>query len=75
MREKFEEIIYKVKNKYVELNEKLSKRTKILIVGVAVAVIAVAFVIALFLNSASWGVLYTGLDESEVIEIVKVLEE
>lgn len=75
MREKFDEIIYRLKNKYGELNEKLSKRTKILIAAIALGIVVLAFAIAMLLNSASWGVLYTGLDESEVVEIVKVLED
>lgn len=75
MGERFEEIRYKFKNKIDELNAKFSKRTKILILGATLGVIIVAFAIALALNSSGWGVLYTNLDEAEVLEIVKVLED
>ena len=75
MREKLDEIIYNLKTKTAELNEKLSKQTKILILAIAVGVLVIAFAIAMLLNSASWGVLYTGLDEQEVVQIVKLLED
>lgn len=75
MRERLVEQFKQIKEKLAVINAKLSKKVKIIIAIVAVLVIAMAFVMALALNNASYDVLYTGLDESEAVEIISVLEE
>lgn len=75
MRERLLEQTRQIKEKLDAINSKLSKKLKIIIAIVTVLVITVAFVIALALNTSEMAVLYSGLEESEAIEIIGVLEQ
>lgn len=79
MRERLQEQINKLKEKLGGVRGKLgglSKKVKIIIgVAAAVLIIVIAFIIAMALNTKEYEVLYTGLEESEAIEIIAVLEE
>lgn len=75
MRERLLEQFNQTKEKLEALNSKLNKKTKIIVAIGAILIIAIAFSTALFLNSPNYEVLYTGLDESEAIEIIGVLED
>lgn len=74
MRERLELQLKEIRQRLAEINGKLSKKTKITIAVVAVLVVAIAFATAFALNKVSYGVLYTGLDESEAVEVMGLLE-
>lgn len=74
MRERLIEQFKHIKEKLAAVNAKLSKKQKIIIVIAAVLIIAISFAITLALNTTKFDVLYTGLDESEAVEIIGVLE-
>lgn len=75
MQERLLEQIKQMKEKLVALNSKLSKKNKIIIAIGTILVITMAFIAALVLNNPHYELLYTGLEESEAIEIIGVLEE
>ncbi len=64
-----------MKERVSAITSKLSTRLKIIILVAAILVVALAFAIALALNTTHYAVLYTGLDESEAVQIVGILEE
>jgi flagellar M-ring protein FliF len=75
LRERLEEQFKHIKDQLAGINGKLSKRNKTIIAISAVLVVAIAFAAALALNNVTYGVLYTGLKETEVVEVMAVLEE
>ncbi|QIB68369.1 flagellar M-ring protein FliF [Aminipila butyrica] len=74
MRERILEQLKQIRGKLDEVNGKLSRKLKIIIAVAAVLIIAVSFAVALALNTTEYAVLYTGLEESEAIEIISVLD-
>ncbi len=54
---------------------KYSKKTKILVAGGAVAIIAAAIIIALILNHKEYTVLFSGVTQEEATQIVSKLQE
>ncbi|MBN7773772.1 flagellar basal-body MS-ring/collar protein FliF [Clostridium aminobutyricum] len=74
MRERLELQLKQIRQQLAEINGKLSKRTKIIIAIAAILVVAIAFAAAFALNKVSYGVLYTGLSESEAVEVMSLLE-
>lgn len=71
MRERFDKILGQLK----EINAKLTKRNRILIIGGIVAVLLIAVVGAVILNSTPYDLLYTGVTQQDAKDIMGVLQE
>lgn len=73
---KFDDIKDKItKSKFGQFFGKLNKRTRILIIAGAIAVIAVAVIVALVLNQKDYVVLFSNVTEEEATQIVAKLQE
>lgn len=75
MQENLKERINNLKAKLLEINNKYSKKTKILVAAILVVIIVFAFVVAAILNNKSYETLYTNLNEQEASEIIAKLQE
>lgn len=74
--EKFDGIKEKLKNnKLVEFFGKLSKKVKILIIAGLIAIVAIAIILAVVLNSKEYVVLFSGVTDEEATQIVGKLQE
>ncbi len=71
MRERFEKIWAQIK----EQQNKLNKKTKILIIVGLVVVVVFALVVTIILNNKGYETLFTGLTEQETTEIAAKLQE
>ncbi len=75
MQERLQTILDEIKKRISDENGKINTKAIVKIGIILALVIAISFFAALMLNKVNYGVLYTGLDESEAIEIITVLEE
>ncbi len=73
MRDRIIEQLNKIRDNTSELLGKFSRKTKIAAGITALVIIIFAFVLAFMMNRTEYEILYTGLEESEAIEVIGVL--